>query len=123
MEEKYISYEQFISWKNRAVAGFLILAVASAAGIWGVSKHANDQTISKINTYAVSACLSGISTTSKANDVVNTLITNAQARIQKDIQDKDLDALKLDNAALGRAQNDLFSVPTKAECQTPIIKK
>ena len=120
-----VTYHTFRAWVMRVALAFVLLSVGVTVGVWALTKHSNKDIIQKINTFSMQSCLASTkpgSTINKYNDLVNDLIESRTKVLNINIQNNDIPAIKIDRLALDRYRNDKLAVPTKEQCNNPILK-
>lgn len=102
---------------NKALAGYLILAVACVAGIWGVS-HQTDKTLrTNINTFLVASCKAGIPTIKKFNAALQADIDAQKDAKQLNLSRGDTQRAALNDRIIRYKKDSMLHVPTIKECE------
>jgi len=107
---------------KRAAVGYLILAIGGTIGLYKVSDNNDKELRHEINEYATASCISNIPTLEKHNFLVNTNIKASLNASVLAIAQRRFSAAKLHKQNVKNLQKTLLHVPTKQECQTPILK-
>lgn len=107
---------------RRVTYGYLILAIAATIGIYAVSNRNDTNLRRDINALAARNCIAGIPTLNKYNDLVNDQIqANIKSRALNIKHGRD-QAAKINDDNIARLSQDLLTVPTKEQCQKPILR-
>jgi len=108
---------------NKIKAGFLVLALATIAGIWAFTARSDRNLRKEINSYAAASCVGSRATLHKYNDLVNSILTTRKASLKLAIQHHNKQQEALNRAAIRRYEEDKLPIPTVKQCQQPILNQ
>lgn len=120
---KVPSWTTFKVWGRRVAIGYIILALACAAGVYGLGKKNKDNIIDSINVYAVQSCVNSRTTLIKYNDLVDAIVNSRIVQLQLDVAAGNKAKVSADQIALSHYKKDFLPIPTDAVCNTPILKR
>lgn len=107
---------------KRALIGYVILAIATVIGIWSVTNHSDKHLRKDINTLGVTSCIRSIPTLNKFNDFIDSAIDTRRQQYRLAKKQGNTALAKIQLRAIKRYERDKLPIPTKAQCQKPIIK-
>lgn len=120
------SWSDFRTWIRRVMVAYVFLAVGTSIGIYAYSNQSKHDIINQINTYSINSCLASLkpgSVLDKYNDFLQGAIDARNDSLAADVRNGDTAAAKRDQKAIKRYSNDFAQIPTKEQCQIPILKK
>lgn len=107
---------------RRVWLGYLFLALSGIFGTWGLTHRADSELRKEINQLATANCINSIPTLQKYNDLVVTqIVANINAK-ELNLSQGRLAAAKLNQDNINRLKKDQLDIPTKEQCEKPIIK-
>ncbi len=115
----------FNRYRDKAIAGYIILAVATTIGIYAISNNAKEDLKSKINTFATVSCLASRqkdSPVNKFNDLIDLQIQSNRDARQLNLARGDIKRANINTKIIIRLQGNRIPVPSARECQAEIIK-
>ncbi len=115
----------FNDYRNKAIVGYLILAVACIVGIYSVSKNNKEDLKAQINMFATQSCLASTkpgSNLHRYNDLIETQIEANRAAREINLDRGDRRRADLNTKTIIRLQKDKIDIPTEQSCYAPIIK-
>lgn len=119
---EYIEKTTFERWRKRVVAGYIVLAIASAIGIKAETDKSSDDLARSLNSQRLTSCHIGQTNARKFNDFVNGAVVSRTNEAAYDVAHGNPAAAKLNYLDAARYKKDLEHVRTEAECQALLVK-
>ena len=108
---------------HRVIAGYIVLAVAFAVGVWAMTARTDKHLRGDINTFASQSCVHGsIKTIQKFNDFVEGQIDTERNKKIVNLSMGNKAAAAVNQDAIDRYKKDKLHVPTIKECNRKILK-
>lgn len=101
---------------RRVTFGYLILAVATCIGIWGVGNRFDNQLRNQINTFIVANCKSSIPTLTNFNAGLDADIEIQKDALALNLSRGDIQRAMINRKAIQAKKNSKLHVPTLEEC-------
>jgi hypothetical protein len=105
LEEKYVTKNYFLHWRNYSVAGYIILAISCVAGIYGLSYRFEKDLRNDIKHAAVTQC----------KEFVIPAIENFNEKVNVDIENFNSN-FAIDQKTINRYKRLLIPTLTVEEC-------
>lgn len=102
---------------KRVALGYVILAIAFSAGVWGITQRVDNQLRNQINDFLVVSCLNSITTIKKFNQGIEADIELQRDAMKINLSRGDRERVLLNQKTINAKLASKLHVPTKQECK------
>lgn len=102
---------------KRVVVGYVVLAVATVLGIWGVTQKVDSDLREQINLFLVQTCKKNIPALEKFNEAVKLDIAIQQDAKLLNIEQGYTKRAALNDNAIAAKRASLLHIPSEKECE------